>query len=332
MQRTFALVFVVAVLGATYVQAAPTQEEAQRLFDDFKSTYGRTYNGAEEVHRFACFRENLVLIEQRNIANKGSAHHGVNQFADLCPAEFAKFYLGYRPGNATRKQVPDIYTPEQIKTSMCPSVDWRQAGIVTPIKNQGVCGSCYTFSATGNMEGQWARNTGSLISLSEEELVQCSQDAGNNGCNGGLMDNAFVWVIRNGGIDDEATYPYTSGGGVTGACNTGLLNRGVARFASYVNLPQSEEQMALWVCEYGPLSIAVDASGWQTYTGGVVTNCPGTTLDHGVLIVGFDAEASPPFWIVKNSWGTSWGEAGYIRLAMGYDECGLALTPCSSVV
>jgi C1A family cysteine protease len=146
------------------------------------------------------------------------------------------------------------------------------------------------------------------------------------------MDNAFVWVIRNGGIDDEATYPYTSGSGTTGACNTGLLNRGVARFANYVNLPQSEEQMATWVCEYGPLSIAVDAAGWQTYTGGVVTNCGGTTLDHGVLIVGFDAEANPPFWIVKNSWGTAWGEAGYILLAMGSNQCGLALTPCSSVV
>jgi len=296
----------------------------ERQFQDFKRTYGRSYSPEEETQRFTCFTENLAIIAKRN-AEDPSAMHGINQFTDLCAAEFAKIYLGFRPSNNTGKATKAA--PAVEKT--CTSIDWRTSGIVTPVKNQGQCGSCWSFSATGNMEGQWAKAKGNLVSLSEEELVQCSASAGNQGCNGGLMDSAFEWVIENGGIDSEANYPYTSGGGVTGKCKDALKRQKVASFSTHKDLPNDEKEMAAWVCENGPLSIAVDALSWQTYTGGVMTKCGGTALDHGVLIVGFSETSSPPYWIIKNSWGTSWGESGYIRVEMFKNECGLNQSPCT---
>jgi len=323
-----AVAVVLAALIAVAV-AGPVEDD-QRLFADFKQTYGRTYTAAEEAHRFQCFRENLVLIAQRNAAGNGEERHGINQFADLCPKEFAKFYLGLRPSNATKAAVPALFTKEQL-AGACASIDWRKKGVVTPIKNQGQCGSCWSFSATGNMEGQWAKAGNPLVSLSEEELVQCSASFGNQGCNGGLMDQAFEWVAQNGGIDSEANYPYTSGMGVTGTCKNAKLSQKVAHFPSHNDLPQNENQMAAWACTGGPISIGVDATSWQTYTGGIMSNCQGTQMDHGVLIVGFDSSNSPPYWTIKNSWGTSWGENGYIRVEMGTNQCGITQAPSTSV-
>jgi len=323
-------VAIVVFAALVAVALAGSVEDDRRLFADFMQTYGRHYLPSEEAHRFMCFRENLQLIEQRNAAGHGVERHGINQFADLCPKEFAKFYLGLRPNNQTRKAVPAIFTPAQL-VEACSSVDWRTKGVVTPIKNQGQCGSCWSFSATGNMEGQWALSGKGLVSLSEEELVQCSASAGNQGCNGGLMDQAFEWVASNGGIDSEGNYPYTSGGGYTGNCINSKLSQKVAAFPSHKDLPNDEDQMAAWACTGGPIAIGVDATSWQTYTGGIMTNCQGTQMDHGVLIVGFDSTNSPPYWTIKNSWGVSWGENGYIRVEMGSDQCGLTQAPSTSI-
>jgi len=210
-------------------------------------------------------------------------------------------------------------------------VDWRTKGAVTPIKNQGNCGSCWSFSATGNMEGQWMLAGNTLVGLSEEELVQCSSSTGNEGCNGGLMDWAFEWVTSNGGIDSESDYPYTSGGGTTGTCANSKLGNKVAKFSGHTDMPKNENSMATWVYTNGPLAIGVDALTWSSYTGGIVKNCPAGQLDHGVLIVGFNDANSPPYWIVKNSWGTSWGENGYIRLEKGTDQCGLTQAASSAI-
>jgi cathepsin F/cysteine peptidase B len=323
-----AIVVVFAALVA--VAVASSVEDDKRLFADYMHTFGRTYAPAEEAHRFQCFRQNLVIIAERNAAGKGQETHGINQFTDLCPKEFAKYYLGLRPSNATKAAVPALFNKAEL-AGACSSIDWRTKGVVTPIKNQGQCGSCWSFSATGNMEGQWAKAGHSLVSLSEEELVQCSASAGNMGCNGGLMDQAFEWVASNGGINSEAAYPYTSGGGVTGTCIRSKLAGKVAAFPSHKDLPNSENQMAAWACTGGPIAIGVDATSWQTYTGGIMTNCQGTQMDHGVLIVGFDATNSPPYWTIKNSWGVSWGESGYIRVAMGSDQCGLTQAPSTSI-
>eukprot|EP01084_Bolivina_argentea_P229892 387904_1 len=208
------------------------------------------------------------------------------------------------------------FTTTEVKATITANqaVDWRKQGYVTPVKNQGMCGSCWAFSSTGNMEGQWMKAKGSLVSFSEEELVQCAGSAGNLGCRGGLMDNAFKWVAQNGGIDSESDYPYTSGTGTTGTCKSSKLSNVAASFSSHIDVAQDEEQMAAWVAKNGPLAIAVDAaSGWQTYNGGIMSDCYGTSLDHGVLLVGYGTENGTDYWLIKNSWGSGWGEDGYIR-------------------
>jgi C1A family cysteine protease len=238
-------------------------------------------------------------------------------------------YLGYKKVNATYKHSVAYVAAPAVGDSK--SVDWRTKGAVTPVKNQGQCGSCWSFSSTGNMEGQWFLTNNQLVGLSEEELCQCSNN-GNEGCNGGLMDLAFEWVVSNGGLNTEAAYPYTSGDGITGECNEAKKRVHVAQLTGHTDLPSDETQMGNWVYTNGPLSIAVDASsGWQSYTGGIMRNCYGTQLDHGVLVVGFDDAHSPPYWIVKNSWAASWGENGYIRLEKGTNQCGLNQDPSSSI-
>jgi C1A family cysteine protease len=302
-------------------------------FTQFRTQYNKNYQaGLEETTRFLCFRKTLDTIDMLN-AKQTTSKHGINEFADLCAEEFKIMHnLRVDLANNRTKKYDRLFTPAEIVRATAGSVDWRTKGAVTPIKNQGMCGSCWSFSATGNMEGQHFLKSGKLVSLSEEELVQCSSANGNMGCNGGLMDNAFDWVTSNGGIDTEGDYPYTSGSGITGNCNNGKLSKDAALFNGHLDVTQDENQMAAWVSTKGPLSIAVDASsGWQTYSGGIVTDCDGQQLDHGVLIVGYGTDSGTDYWIVKNSWGTGWGENGYIRLQKGTNQCGLNQMPCSSV-
>jgi len=320
--------FIACCLLLAALVAARTVEDDRQLFNDFKGTYNRMYAAGEESHRFQCFRRTLDLIDVRN-AKASTERHGVNQFSDLCTDEFAKYYLGARPPtNHTQKHIPDLYKPHELIAAS--KINWADLGAVTPIKNQGQCGSCWTFSATGNIEGQWFLAEHPLMGLSEEELVQCA--TGDYGCQGGWPDSAFEWVISNGGINAEGAYPYTSGSGVTGSCNRALTKDSVAQLTSHTDLPHDEAQMARWVQTNGPLSIALNALSWQTYAGGIMSDCTQGQLDHAVLIVGYDTTNSPPYWIVKNSWGTSWGENGYIRLAYGSNQCSLNQSPCSSVV
>jgi cathepsin F/cysteine peptidase B len=312
--------------------AMRTLQADMTVFGQFKATYGKTYSASEETSRFLCFRQNLALIEKLNTI-QNTAEHGVNAFTDMCPSEFKLMHNLKTDLNKT-KNYDVLFSAEELANSTASSVDWRQKGAVTPVKNQGMCGSCWTFSATGNMEGQHFLSTGTLVSLSEEELVQCANN-GNMGCNGGLMDNAFEWVKQNGGITTETDYPYTSGSGVTGNCVTTKESDVSAKFSGHVDVAQDEGQMAAWVAKNGPLSIAVDASsGWQTYSGGIVTTCTGTQLDHGVLIVGYgtDSSSNMDYWIVKNSWGPTWGESGYIRLQRGTNQCGINQSPCSAKI
>jgi cathepsin F/cysteine peptidase B len=323
---------VLALAVSAFARLSGDLDSELATFADYKQTYNRQYSPSEEVSRFKCFRQNLQMIDQFNA--KGGAQHGLNAFTDLCSEEFKVMHSLVIPANKTRKNMPALFSPAQVKAT-AGSVDWRQKGAVTHVKNQGMCGSCWSFSSTGNMEGQYFVKKGKLLSFSEEELVQCSTN-GNMGCNGGLMDNAFEWVVGNGGIDTEGDYPYTSGGGNTGTCNTAKQTKYAATkpmFSGHQDLPNDEDQMATWLSSNGPIAIAVDASsGWQTYSGGIVTDCDGQQLDHGVLLVGYGTDGSTPYWIVKNSWGTGWGENGYIRLQKGTNQCGLNQMPCSITV
>jgi C1A family cysteine protease len=303
------------------------------MFNDFKATHGRTYaTPEEEAKRFAIFSANMRKAESLQAANP-LATFGANVFADLSEEEFKVRHNGdkyFALRLSESKPVPNIFTEEQVRAAVGASVDWRAKGAVTAVKDQGQCGSCWSFSTTGNIEGQWFLANHSLTAVSEQQLVSC--DTVDQGCNGGLMDNAFQWLIQNrqGKIATESSYPYVSGGGSAPSCaDTGKPTGAI--ITSYNDIPKNESQMAAWIMTGGPIAIAVDATSWQTYTSGIMTNCQSNQLDHGVLAVGLGVSGSQQYWIIKNSWASSWGESGYIRVAYGTNQCLINNYPTSSV-
>ena len=323
----------VCALAALLVASSSAAPEFVGEFESFKAKFGRRYaSDAEEARRFKIFAENMRKARELQLVNP-KAKFGVNEFADMSEAEFKKRHNGEAAyAKAQRAPLETVtVSQEQVKAAAGQSQDWRQHGAVTPVKNQGQCGSCWSFSTTGGIEGQWFLAGNTLTSLSEQELVSC--DTIDHGCDGGLMDNAFTWLLGNtqGNIVTEASYPYVSGDGIVPACNMANRDFG-AKISSFKNIPKNETQMAAWVMTGGPLSLAVDASTWQTYMGGVMTNCPAGQLDHGVLIVGFDDAANPPYWIIKNSWGPGWGEQGYIRVEKGTGQCSIGQYQTTSIV
>lgn len=212
-----------------------------------------------------------------------------------------------------------------VAEALATTVDWVKAGAVTPAKDQGQCGSCWAFSTIANIEGQWKLAGNPLTSLSEQELVSC--DKSDSGCSGGLMPSAFK-LLKNsnsGKVYTESSYPYTSGRGSSGSCSKSGKKVG-ATISGSLAISGSEGQLATWCNKNGPVSIAVDAGSWQSYRSGILTNCGGKKLDHGVTIVGYE---SGSYWKIKNSWGSSYGENGYIRVKRGVNCCGLN-NDCSS--
>lgn len=325
-------VVVAALLMAATASASPATEA---MFRDFKATHGKAYASADEERaRYEIFAANMKKAAQLNRENP-QATFGPNAFADMSQEEFKTYHNAARH-YATKKPntgKPITFSATEVKAAAGQKIDWVKKGAVTHVKNQGQCGSCWSFSTTGNIEGQHFLATGNLVSVSEQELVSC--DTTDNGCNGGLMDNAFTWLINNrqGQIVTEASYPYVSGTGYVPPCAANLASKPVgAVLTSYHDIQKSEDAMAAFMLTSGPIAIAVDAGVWQTYTGGIVTNCPAGQIDHGVLAVGFDDTYSTPYWIIKNSWGPSWGEQGYIRVQKGTNQCNIKAYPTTSVV
>jgi len=231
--------------------------------------------------------------------------------------------------------------PESVIAALPTNFDWRTKGAVTPIKNQGQCGSCWAFSTTGNVEGQYFLAGNKLVGLSEQNLVDCDhecmiyegQKSCDSGCDGGLMPNAFHYIVKNKGIDTENSYPYVA---FDQTCAFNPQNVG-ATIKNWTMISQNETQMAAYMYANGPISIAADAEEWQFYVGGVFEGPCGTSLDHGILIVGYGQEIDYlgfeiNYWWVKNSWGTDWGIDGYLMIIRGVGECGLNLYACSSIV
>lgn len=208
------------------------------------------------------------------------------------------------------------------------SIDWRELGAVTNVKNQKHCGSCWSFASTGGLEGQMFRKTGVLESLSEQNLIDCSKSYNNEGCNGGLMGQTYQYIIDNGGIDSEESYPYES---INSTCRYDPKNS-VATVSGFVNIERgNEDKLTSAIATVGPIPIAIDAShsSFQLYKSGVYYNsphCSSTFLDHAVLAVGYGTDDSgQDYYIVKNSWGTGWGENGYIKMARNrHNHCGVA--------
>jgi C1A family cysteine protease len=299
------------------------------MWDQFKVDFQKNYdaNGEDEEKRFNIFKDNVDLIEETN-AKKLSYELGVNQFADLSNEEFANLYAsGFNP-QAKPWGPESVKQPWQNASGPVPdAMDWEAKGAVTPVKNQKSCGSCWAFSSTGAMEGALYIATKKLISLSEEDLVQCDHN-GDQGCQGGLMDHAFSWVAENG-ICGETAYPYTSGGGLTGKCRTTKCTP-VATVTGHTDVPTKNEDALKQAVAQQPVSVAIEAdkAAFQLYRGGVLSNSGcGTKLDHGVLVVGYGTDGGKDYWKVKNSWGPTWGEKGYVRLARGMNECGVAMQP-----
>lgn len=319
-----------------YVQAVSFSEVIKEEWHAFKLEHRKHYNDeVEERFRLKIFNENKHKIAKHNqlfAAGKKSYKVALNKYADMLHSEFKETMNGY---NHTLRKLLRSTGDEYTGVTFIPpahvtvpkNVDWRTKGAVTAVKDQGHCGSCWSFSATGSLEGQHFRKAGVLVSLSEQNLVDCSGKYGNNGCNGGLMDNAFRYIKENGGIDTEKSYPYE---GIDDSCHfekksVGATDRG------FVDIPEGDEvKMMQAVATIGPVSVAIDASheSFQFYSEGVYDEptCDAQNLDHGVLVVGYGTdEKGQDFWLVKNSWGTTWGDKGFIKMARNKDnQCGIA--------
>lgn len=308
------------------------------LWDKFKKTHGKEYFSEEhESFRYEIFKSNLDLIEKHNEEYSMGLHSytlGVNPFADWTFKEFREIMFGTRR-NMTLKKSSGTFMRLPKNVKIPETQDWRELGAVTPVKNQGRCGSCWAFSTTGSLEGAHFRTTGKLVSLSEQQLVDCSSKQGNNGCNGGLMDNAFKYIEDNGGLDTEDSYPYHAH---NQKCHYKKDTVG-ATCSGFVDVPAGQEDaLKEAVATIGPVSVAIDATEgkFMLYKEGVFVDdtCENgdNSLDHGVLVVGYGTETNPgklgdaaDYWIVKNSWGPEWGEKGYIRMARNLNNmCGIA--------
>jgi cathepsin L len=249
----------------------------------------------------------------------------MNKFGDMPFHEFHAKYTGYN--QVKRDFIRSRNAPAHLlgaHEGNPASVDWRTKNAVTPVKDQQQCGSCWAFSATGSMEGAWAIKKTALVSLSEQQLVDCSTSQGNEGCNGGLMDYAFEYVIANKGITTEALYPYKA---VDQKCKKPLPKAAIT-ISSYVDVASGDDTALETAVAMGPTSVAIEADqpAFQFYKSGIFADpsC-GTQLDHGVLAVGYNSQGAKKYWIVKNSWGADWGNAGYIWMARktGAGECGI---------
>ncbi|XP_020035083.2 procathepsin L [Castor canadensis] len=294
----------------------------------WKSTHKRLYGTNEEGWRRAVWEKNMKMIDLHN-EEHNQGKHGftmeMNAFGDMTSEEFRQVMNGFQRQKHKKGKV----FQEPLLGSIPKSMDWREKGYVTPVKNQGQCGSCWAFSATGALEGQMFQKTGKLVPLSEQNLVDCSKPQGNQGCDGGLMDYAFQYIKENRGLDSEESYPYEA---KDGTCKY-RPECSVANDTGFVDIPQREKALMKAVATVGPISAAMDAghASFQFYKSGIYfdPDCSSQDLDHGVLVIGYGFEGTDAdknkYWLVKNSWGPEWGAEGFVKIAKDRNNhCGLA--------
>merc|ERR1711871_219369 len=297
------------------------------------------YTGEGYKAALKAFEANKIMVEKHNAKPGMTWKAALTPYADMTSEEFNAFYLGTKPRPEGFQAPGGVYVPKGNSNS---SVDWREHGAVNPVKNQAQCGSCWAFSTIQAFEGQTAIKNGKLENLSEQDLVDCVKNTPVNGseccdgCQGGLMDAAFHYMVdKQGGKGaTEDSYPYRA---VTGECKFKTSTASAATIKNWTDVKSYDEvALADAVANVGPISIAVNAqSGWQLYGGGIFNGflglgCNGdaSKLDHGVGIVGYGTDSSKgDYWIIRNSWGAGWGESGYMRLKRGVNACGVSDTP-----
>jgi C1A family cysteine protease len=301
-------------LTFTCVSAVSLSAGLTDSFTRFMKDHNKKYASVEEyAKRLTIFGENMERVNEMNAKNvliNGEAVFGVTKFSDLSPEEFKETYLTYRPSNRSTRVIRDPVIDGPIAND----IDWVSKGAVTPVKDQGQCGSCWAFSATAAIES-YAKLSGkySLEVLSAQQINSCDKRDG--GCNGGNTETAYGYVKGAGGIETERNYPYTSGGGSTGRCKFDSSKVAVV-ITGYVGASRGESALKN-ALNAGPASLCLAASSWQSYHGGILGSCD-NQVDHCVQGTGYSGSS---YWRVRNSWGTGWGESGFIRIQQGSDLC-----------
>ncbi|XP_013166127.1 PREDICTED: cathepsin L-like isoform X2 [Papilio xuthus] len=327
-----ALVVLLCVMAAA--SAVTFSDLVKEEWNAFKMEHNKNYDSEVEdnlrMKIYAENKHNIAVHNQKFARGEVSFRLKENKYADMLQHEFVLTMNGFNMtanSDLSGKGGRGVTFIPPANVNLPDHIDWREYGAVTEVKDQGRCGSCWSFSSTGALEGQHYRRTHSLVSLSEQNLIDCSTAYGNNGCHGGLMNNSFLYVKENGGIDTEDSYPYEA---TENKCRYNPSNAG-AYDSGYVDIPAGDEgKLMAAVATVGPVSVAIDASqsSFQFYSDGVYfdENCSSSSLDHAVLVVGYGTdENGGDYWLVKNSWGRSWGDVGYIKMARNRDNhCGIA--------
>ncbi|XP_030645096.1 cathepsin S, ortholog 1 [Chanos chanos] len=324
----------VLLLGALWeISVGLLNTDLDQHWEMWKKTHGKVYqHEIEEFGRRRIWEENLQMISLHNLEATLGMHTyelAMNHLGDLTAEEVVTMLTGTRVPEDL-EQSPSFIMP---RVPLPTSVNWRDRGFVTQVRMQGTCGSCWAFSAAGALEGQLKRTRGKLVTLSPQNLIDCSTKFGNHGCKGGFMTDAFQYVIKNHGIDSDASYPYT---GMDGWCQYEAEFR-AANCSSYRCLPRGDEEaLRAGLATVGPISVAIDASRpkFIFYRRGVYRD-PSCSkrVNHGVLLVGYGSLHGQDYWLVKNSWSVHYGDEGYVLMARNrHNQCGIALYPCYPVM